>query len=134
MIYDLRKYTNKKIIIRYKGNKPKRLFAFKDPIKNIEISKTSLDDDIARSFVAVINSSGIGIKFLINGVPIFCNNINSLTYNVSNKDISKINDINYDFDREEFLAELSKYLWSYNEIKNGELWKYFETYFSKSFL
>ena len=36
--------------------------------------------------------------------------------------------------QEEFLAELSKYLWSYNEIKNGELWKYFETYFSKSFL
>jgi hypothetical protein len=126
-IINLRKYSDKKIIIR---EHPLQLQEHKDLLKKILIEintncfmseKKDIDDDLENAAACVTLSSSASIDALIKGIPIFVEDQRSFAYEIANLNIKNINNpINKD--REALFKSIVNIHWSVEEIKNGKCW------------
>ena len=99
----LKKYTNRKIIIKTKDDKK----SFKDLILN--------------AWAVVSCQSSASVDALLEGVPSFCNEI-SMSKPVSYTDLSLIETPFYPDNREEWFNSLLANQYFMDEIKNGVAW------------
>ena len=130
-IINLRKYSDKKIIIR---EHPLQLQEHKDLLKKILIEinsncfmseKKDIDDDLENAAACVALSSSASIDALIKGIPIFVEDKRSFAYEIANLNIKSINNpINKD--REALFKSIANTHWSVEEIKNGKCWFFLE--------
>ena len=102
-IEKLKKYTNRKIIIKTKDDKK----SFKDLILN--------------AWAVVSCQSSASVDALLEGVPSFCNEI-SMSKPVSYTDLSLIETPFYPDNREEWFNSLLANQYFMDEIKNGVAW------------
>ena len=96
-----------------------------DPIGNFTIcnnNKLGLVDELHNAWATVLYSTSACVISVIKGIPVFVGSKDAITYNISNTDLSKIENPIMP-DRDNFFHELSNQLWSLEDISNGTLWK-----------
>ena len=130
-IIDIRKHSNKKIIIR---EHPLQLREYQESLKKILIkinsncsisNKKKIEDDLENAASCVTLSSSASIDALINGVPIFVEDVRSFAYEIANTDIKNINNpVNRE--REVLFKSIANTHWSVEEIRDGKCWFFIE--------
>lgn len=90
IIEKIREYTDTHIIIRYKPNSSYKI-NIKDPINNFIISSSTLDNDCNKSKYCIAHSTNAVLYCFINGLHMFSLSEFNITYEISDHDLSKLN-------------------------------------------
>ena len=130
-IQELRKYTDRKIIVRGHPGDKKTLENVKRSLTNVKISNNpNITDDLKKAWATVTYNSSPGVASAIEGIPVFVTDSNpkvSQAFDVANTDISQI-EFCKTFDREDWLNKLAMCHWNFNELKNGKAWNHMRQY------
>lgn len=143
-IKKIRKYSNKRILIRFHPNaKPdeQKSIPIKDFLRidpNLYFSgginkdkhtilNTSLQDDCQNAWACIVHNTSASVIPVLEGIPVFTENKNCPVYNIANHKFSDL--INpHLLDRTQWLNDTAYCLWSYEEIKDGILWNRWRSY------
>lgn len=144
-VQEIRKHTDRKIIVRFHPNeKPEEqknipLNDFLKLTNNIHfsggvdikhkkvISNTSLKEDCQDAWACVVHNTSASVIPILSGIPVFTKDKNCPVYSISNHNLATINNPKL-IDRTQWLYNTAYCLWSYEEIKDGTLWKRWRPY------
>lgn len=125
---ELKKYTDRKIIIRTKPNEA-RINIINGILYPVHLREkhpeTPLQEHLTNCHAVITYNSNISIDAILNGIPVFVPNINS-AYPVGCPDLSKIENPSYPDNRYEWCKHLSYCQFNMEEIKSGIIWKILE--------
>ena len=130
-INEIKKYTDRTIIVRaHPGDKKTRGY-LKLNHKNVILSNTErLTDDLKTAWATVVYNSSPSVASIIMGVPAFLTDPqphHSQSFEVANFDISTIeNPILHE--RQQWIERLSMCHWNFDELRSGEAWNFFKRY------
>lgn len=128
----LRKYTDRKIIIRtHPGDKKTKIYLneLKRRIKNfsnVVISNvgTPLHDDLKNTWAVVNHNSSAAVGPIIQGYNCFLTDPeDSQCREVSSSDFSTIENPK-EYDRQAWLERISMFHWNFEELNNGACWRH----------
>lgn len=131
-LIELRKWTKRPIVIRMKKNEfnvgTKWREMIRDPINNISMSKgNTLTQDLDGAWASLLYSTSACVASIICGVPVFCGHSSCLTYEISETDLSKIENPSMP-DRTTYFNKLSYFIWNLDDFKSGICWKNIRQY------
>lgn len=137
-IKDLKKYTNREIIIRaHPGDKsskdylsPNNIIRKIGILKGVRLSKpgTSLEQDLKNCWAVINHNSSPTVGAAIEGYPIFVTDPEkSQSGEIANLDLSKIETPALP-DRQAWIERISMFHWNFEEIENGECWSHMRKY------
>lgn len=136
-VYKLRKYTDRKIVVRpHPGDKTVHTYLNDMRIRelvanhNVVISNpgTPLDSDLKNCYAVVNHNSSSIVGPIIKGYHSFItDSTNSQCSEVSNNDLSKIESPEI-FDRQKWLERISMFHWKFKELDSGECWSHMRNY------
>jgi len=131
-VKQLRKYTNRPIVIRQhprSHSDVNHLLRY----KNITISggKRTLQQDIAGAWASVFYNSSSSVASVLQGVPVFVSDRDSVSWDVANHNIANINHPVMPI-REQWLYDLSAAHWSDNDSVSGRIYQHFLPYIMAS--
>jgi hypothetical protein len=95
-----------------------------DPFGNISLANTNkraLVSELENAWACVLYSTTACVISVIKGIPVFCSSKNTITYDISNTDFSKI-ETPIMPDRTHFFHQFANQIWSLEELKNGVVW------------
>ena len=147
----IRKYTNKKIIIRtHPGHHPKEMDAVYKFIsdvslnedKNVEVvigsKERPLASDLKDAYCTVSYSSGSSIDSVLAGIPTIAMDPGNFAYGISSNYIEHIDGDNIrkasDGDVVQWLQNLSYSQWSVLEMASGRAWQHLKPILDTKFL
>ena len=113
------KQTKNLIHFSHKNNE----YKIEDTYGNLKISnthKSELLKELKNAWACVVYSTSACVISILNGIPVFCTSKDTITYNISNTDFSKIESPLMP-NRTDFFNEFSRQIWSFQEIKDGKL-------------
>ena len=90
------------------------------------INNTTMLEETERAIACITMTSSSTIVAVINGVPIFTDNKDCLTYPVANHNYSKILTPKFP-NRDQWLYNLAYSCWNCDEMKNGIVWDRFRS-------
>ncbi len=135
-VNDIRKHTNRKIIIRphplYRKSslhntlKEKVLRVADVHWQEADITKPNfvpIAEQLKNAWCTVTYSSGTGIDAVINGIPNVACDTGSMVYDVSTKDIAEI-EKPYRGEKKKWTNKISHCQWSIDEFESGECWEH----------
>lgn len=130
-VRDLRKYTDRPIIVRgHPGDKQAKKY-LNIKTKTWSLSKNdSIVDDFKNAWAVVVYNSTPSVASTIEGIPAFITDPNpmvSQAYEVANTDLSLIENPVF-FERQKWVEKLSMCHWKFEELSNGEAWKHIRSY------
>ncbi len=135
-VNDIRKHTDRKIIIR-----PHPLYrksslhnTLKEKILNVSNTHwqetdllkdgfVSIQEQLQKAWCTVTYTSGSGIDAVINGIPNIACDTGSMVYDVSSKDIAEVENP-YRGEKKEWTNRIAHCQWSIEEFESGECWKH----------
>ena len=135
-VNDIRKHTDRKIIIR-----PHPLYrksslhnTLKEKVLNVSNTHwqetdllkdgfVSIQEQLQKAWCTVTYTSGSGIDAVINGIPNIACDTGSMVYDVSSKDIAEIENP-YRGEKKEWTNRIAHCQWSIEEFESGECWKH----------
>lgn len=136
-ISQLRKYTDRKIIIRpHPGDKKsvstylKDLNKIYDKDKSVVLSSVDrkFDQDLRGAWAVVNHNSSSIVGAIIKGYSAFVTDpTSSQCAEVSNSDLSNIEEPK-EFDRQRWLERISMFHWKFSELENGKAWEHMRAY------
>ena len=130
-ITDIRKYSNRPIIVRAHPGDKKIKSILKINHKNVFLStKEKLTDDLIGAWATVVYNSSPSVASAIEGVPVFLTDPqpkNSQSFDIANIDISNIENPVL-LDRQHWIEQLSMCHWKFDELKSGKAWNFFKRY------
>jgi hypothetical protein len=127
-ILEIRKYTNLPIVLRPHPGKIADLTPLVRPgISISDSTKVSLLDDLSRSKAALVFNSSSGVASVLSGVPLWVDDSGSVCWDVSNKDVSQINNPTM-FDRTQWIQDLAACHWTDEESRQGLVYNKFLPY------
>lgn len=130
-IMDIRKYSNRPIIIRAHPGDKKIKSILKINHKNVFLStKEKLTDDLIGAWATVVYNSSPSVASAIEGVPVFLTDPqpkNSQSFDIANIDISNIENPVL-LDRQQWIEKISMCHWKFDELKSGKAWDFFKRY------
>ena len=130
-INDIRKYSNRPIVVRAHPGDKKIKSILKINHKNVSLSiKENLVDDLRGAWATVVYNSSPSVASIIEGVPAFLTDStpqHSQSFDVANTDISNIENPILP-DRQAWVEKLSMCHWKFDELKSGEAWQFFKKY------
>ena len=130
-INDIRKYSNRPIVVRAHPGDKKIKSILRIGHKNVSLStKENLVDDLSGAWATVVYNSSPSVASIIEGVPAFLTDDipqHSQSFDVANTDISNIENPTI-LDRQAWIEKLSMCHWNFNELKSGEAWNFFKQY------
>jgi hypothetical protein len=130
-IMNIRKYSNRPIVVRAHPGDKKIKSILKINHKNVSLStKENLVDDLKGAWATVVYNSSPSVASAIEGVPIFLTDPqpkNSQSFDVANTDISNIENPTMP-DRQTWIEKLSMCHWKFDELKSGAAWQFFKKY------
>jgi hypothetical protein len=131
-ILEIRKFSNRKIIVRkHPGDKKiSKILKIKFPNVVISPDGVSLVADLKNAWATIVFNSSPAVASLIEGVPTFVtdpNPQNSQAYGVCNVDLSNIESPTL-VDRQNWIEKLSMSHWNFDELRSGEAWNFFKKY------
>lgn len=148
VIKNIRKHTDRRIVIRpHPRNLDKTLNQVNTKIlvnhkkNNVVLSENltkggnqggeGLSADLARAHCVVSFNSNSSVEAAIEGVPVFSLNDGSMTYPISHKNLSQIENINYDIDITDWQNKIAYTIWNKPDVISGECWEHLKpVYFS----
>lgn len=147
IISKIRRYTDRPIIIRPhprgldRGLKHVNSIINSGKYKNVSLTENvkrggnqggeSLDTDIANAHCVVTFNSLSAVEAVTRGVPVFALDKGSMVWPVAHKDFSKIENLNYDIDLQDWKNKIAYTFWNKQEVKRGEMWAHLRpVYFS----
>ena len=135
-VNNIRKHTNRKIIIRphplYRKSslhntlKEKVLRVADVHWQEADVTKHNfipINEQLKNAWCTVTYSSGTGIDAVINGVPNIACDTGSMVYDVSTTDIAGIENP-YRGNKQEWCNKISHCQWSIDEFESGECWEH----------
>jgi hypothetical protein len=128
-VQSLRKYTDRKIIIRFHpGDKNilnhKRMLARYRLDKVIVSHSPNILEDFAGAHCIINHNSSPAVAAAIEGVPaIVLDPNNSQAAGVSHHSLEDVENLK-EFDRELWIRKMAQMHWSLDELKNGTAWKH----------
>lgn len=130
-INDIRKYSNRPIVVRAHPGDKKIKSILRINHKNVSLStKENLVDDLRGAWATVVYNSSPSVASIIEGVPAFLTDSvpqHSQSFDVANTDISNIENPTLP-DRQAWVEKLSMCHWKFDELKSGEAWQFFKKY------
>lgn len=135
-VNDIRKHTDRKIIIR-----PHPLYrksslhnTLKEKVLNVSNTHwqetdllkdgfVSIQEQLQKAWCTVTYTSGSGIDAVINGIPNIACDTGSMVYDVSSKDIAEVENP-YRGEKKEWTNRIAHCQWSIDEFESGECWKH----------
>ena len=130
-INDIRKYSNRPIVVRAHPGDKKIKSILKINHKNVSLStKENLVDDFRGAWATVVYNSSPSVASIIEGVPAFLTDSvpqHSQSFDVANTNISNIENPAI-LDRQSWIEKLSMCHWNFNELRSGEAWNFFKKY------
>lgn len=130
----IKQYSNRKILLRlHPKHTPRKNFIYFNKsffIKHnisVEISQNTLLKDFENSYCCIAYNSTVLVDAILNGIPILAGSNTSIVSDLCIYDFSKIEDLPK-FSIEQIrkcLANISYKQWNLQEIKEGELLKYY---------
>ena len=93
IIADIRKNSDKRIIVRYKPGREQRMNLI-DPLNNMEISNTSLLEDSKRCYKCVSHATNAVSACVYYGMDIVSLSRHNIAYNFSEKDFENVDAFN----------------------------------------
>ena len=135
-VYNIRKHTDRKIIIRphplYRKSslhntlKEKVLRVADVHWQEADVTKNNfipIHEQLKNAWCTVTFSSGTGIDAIINGVPNVACDTGSMVYDVSTTDIAEIENP-YRGTKREWCNKISHCQWNIAEFESGECWEH----------
>ena len=135
-VNDIRKHTDRKIIIRphplYRKSslhntlKEKVLNESNTHWQETDLLKdgfVSIQEQLQKAWCTVTYTSGSGIDAVINGIPNIACDTGSMVYDVSSKDIAEVENP-YRGEKKEWTNRIAHCQWSIDEFESGECWKH----------
>jgi len=144
IILKIRKHSNRPIIVRpHPRGSSKGLNKFvKNIKKHINVSMTTnltrggnqggegLEKDLAGAYCVVTFNSLSGIEAVTRGIPVYALDPGSMVWPIAHKDFSKIENLNYNIDLQDWKNKIAYTFWNRHEVKSGETWAHLkEVYF-----
>ena len=123
---DIRKYTDRKIIIRKPQVERPYLIHDAKKIKNVEVqigTHENVKTTIQSAHCLVTFSSGMGVESLIEGTPAIAYHPASFIYDIVPNNIDDIENIKLP-DREQWIKDMAYTTWSLKEVGLGLPWKH----------
>ena len=135
-VNDIRKHTDRKIIIR-----PHPLYrksslhnTLKEKVLNVSNTHwqetdllkdgfVSIQEQLQKAWCTVTYTSGSGIDAVINGIPNIACDTGSMVYDVSSKDIAEIENP-YRGEKKEWTNRIAHCQCNIDEFESGECWKH----------
>ena len=133
-IQEIRKYTDRKIIIRphpgaYKMQDFRSYFSSSDIALRqnafvIDPSTLTLADNLNDAHSAVFFNSSSSVAAVCKGIPVFVDDVSCVSWDVANKDISQI-ETPQTFERTQWLYDLAAAHWSDDDAQSGRIYQKF---------
>jgi len=138
VVTELRRYTDRKIIIRaHPGDGKAKLYLNPNNpqyklkgLLNIELSNNqkSFFEDLDNAWAVIGHNSSPAVGAAIEGIPVFLTDPNdSQAREVAHTDLSQIENTQ-EFDRQPWLERLSMFHWNFDELSSGECWTHMRQY------
>lgn len=131
-ITEIRKFTDRPIVVRGHPGDKKAQFYLKLQMKNVIVSplKRDIKDDLKNAWATVCFNSSPGVASLIEGVPVFLMDPDpnfSQYSDVANTKLKRIEDPKMP-DRQEWIERISMCHWKFDELVTGEAWQFMRLY------
>ena len=131
-ITEIKKYTDRKIVVRGHPGDKKVSQYLKLNIPNVVVSDINrpIEEDLKNAWSTITYNSSPGVASLIEGVPVFAldPNPNYSQYSeVANHNLAEIeNPVLHD--RQHWVERISMSHWNFAELKSGEAWAFMKNY------
>ena len=96
----------------------------KDPLNKtvmLKQNKMSLLEDLENAWCSVLYSTSACVISIIQGIPVFCEDENTISYKISSNDYSQIENPKLE-NRDNFFNDFARQIWSIDEITNGTVY------------
>lgn len=126
---EIRTVSKRNIIIRTPQLDRKYEKKWIDKLKNIENvyfqkgTKENLIPTLKMSHCSVTYTSGLAVDSLINGCPTIACNSGNFCFDICSNNVTEVEELK-EFDRSQWIHNLSYCQWDLEEIKNGKAWKH----------
>lgn len=147
MIETVRKYSDRPIIVRpHPKNENRNIGRIKEcilskKIKGITISENrstggnqggeSLDKDLANAYCVITYNSLSGVEAVEAGIPTFAMDDGSMVWLIAHKDLSQIENLNYNIDLQDWKNKIAYTMWNKEEVSSGECWAHLKGVYFK---
>lgn len=145
IIKEIRKYSDRPIVVRPhprgSGKGLKRFVKNVSQYKNVTISVNQsrgvnqggvgLENDLANSYCVVTFNSLSAVEAVTRGIPVYAFDYGSMVWPVAHKDLSKIENLNYDIDLQDWKNKIAYTMWNKQELKSGEVWGHLKEVYYK---
>ena len=130
-IQKIRQHSQRPIVLRcHPGSVSDTSAFFKYPGVRVNDCKlTSIDQDVRNAWAGVFYNSSSSVACAIAGVPVFCAEPSAVTWEIANKDLSKIENPERP-DRTKWLWSVADAHWSSQQSKAGDIYRHFEQFLS----
>ena len=134
IVDEIRKHTDREIIIRphprnlRAGVKGARSIKGKNVFVSDYITHRQpqggegLDADLKQAYCIVTYNSLSAVESVCDGIPTFTLDNGSMAWPVGHKDLSQIENLNYNIDRTQWCNDIAYTQWDNKECKSGEAW------------
>ena len=127
----IRAMSNRPILIRPHPKRP-----MKESIAKVKgfpevyesVKGSTLDADLEGAWAAVFYNSSSSVAAILKGIPVYVSDDDAVTRQVANTDLSNIDSSPTLPDREQWLWDLAACHWSDEELRQGLVYKHFESY------
>ena len=124
-IIDIRRYTDRPIIIRPHPGKPQDFSRFIQPNISVMDSKTvPLVNSMNKAWAAVFFNSSSSVAAICEGIPIFIDDNSCVAKDVANTSLEDIENPKI-FERNQWLFDLAAAHWSDEDGKSGKIYQKF---------
>lgn len=134
-IQEIRKYTNREIVVRPHPGKfdMKDFLSFqgKHNVRVIDPSKSSLLENFQQAHSSVFFNSSASVAAVLEGVPVFVDDASAVTWSVAHHTVSQIESSRV-FERDQWLWDLSAAHWSDADAQAGLIWQKFQPYLTST--
>ena len=134
-ITELRKYTNRPIIIRpHPGEYTLTNFASFRKLKGVSVidpAHSTLIDNLVNIHAVVLFNSSASVAAICAGIPVFADDSSCVSWAVANKNVSSIESPDI-FDRQQWIQDLAAAHWSDTDAQTGKLYQKFLPYITLS--
>lgn len=144
---EIRKYTDRKIILRPHINQQDRGYAIcskiAEKIKNCSVSEnyhwhksmgasggSGLQQDLKHAWCTITYNSLSSVESVLAGVPVIVLHKGAMTYPVAHHSLKDIENLNRNIDISQWLYDSAYTSWTYEELRSGKAWDHLRPRYS----
>lgn len=138
IIIDVRKYSDRKIIVRPHprnlGHGIKLAKKLSEKFQNIKVSEDvksngisggdNLNQDLLNAHCVITYNSLSAVEAVTRGIPTYAFDDGSMIWPIAHKDISTIEDLNYNIDITQWCYDIAYTQWTIEENRKGISWEH----------